>query len=80
MSFVALKSEEQLGRQALHRDRERLVTERTRLVNQGRGFLMERGIGVGTGRQVFQKELMRLNDDDTPHLPHRILVLPDMVM
>ncbi len=49
MSFVTIKSEEQLDLQALHRARERLVTERTRLINQGRGFLMERGIRVGTG-------------------------------
>ena len=34
MSFVAIKSEEQLDLQALHRARERLVTERTRLINQ----------------------------------------------
>jgi transposase len=60
MSFVAIKSEEQLDLQALHRARERLVSERTRLINQGRGFLMERGIRVGTGRHVFQKELARL--------------------
>lgn len=42
MSFVAIKSEEQLYLQALHRVRERLVWDRTRLINQGRGFLMER--------------------------------------
>lgn len=60
MSFVAIKSEEQLDLQALHRARERLVTDRTRLVNQGHGFFMERGTRVGTGRHVFQKELTRL--------------------
>lgn len=49
MSFVAIKVEEQLDLQALHRARERLVTKRTRLINQGRGFLMEAGIQVGTG-------------------------------
>ena len=42
-----------LDLQALHRARERLVTERTRLITQGRGFLMERGIRFGAGRQVF---------------------------
>jgi transposase len=46
MSFVAIKSEEQLDLQALQRARERLVSDRTRLINQGRGFLMERGIRV----------------------------------
>jgi transposase len=80
MSFVAIKSEEQLDLQALHRVRERLVTERTRLINQGRGFLMERGIRVGTGRHVFQKELVRLVATGTADLSHRILsILSDMM-
>lgn len=80
MSFVAIKSEEQLDLQALHRARERLVTERTRLINQGRGFLMERGIRVGTGRHVFQKELVRLVATGTADLSHRILsMLSDMM-
>ncbi|SMD10429.1 Transposase IS116/IS110/IS902 family protein [Primorskyibacter flagellatus] len=80
MSFVAIKSEEQLDLQALHRARERLVTERTRLTNQGRGFLMERGIRVGAGRHVFQKELVRLVATGTTDLSHRILsMLSDMM-
>lgn len=79
MSFVPIKSEEQLDLQALHRARERLVTERTRLINQARGFLMERGIRVGTGRHVFQKELTRLAAEGTADLSHRILsMLSDM--
>ena len=57
MSFVAIKSEEQLDLQALHRFRERLVHNRTRLINQARGFLMERGVRIGSGRHVFQKVL-----------------------
>lgn len=40
MSFFAIKSEEQLDLQALHRVRERLVSDKTRLINQGRGSLM----------------------------------------
>lgn len=81
MSFVAIKSEEQLDLQALHRARERLVTERTRLINQGRGFLMERGIRVGTGRHIFQKELMRLAQNSSADLSQRmLLMLSDMAM
>lgn len=75
MSFVAIKSEEQLDLQALHRARERLVTDRTRLINQGRGFLMKRGIRVETGRHVFQKELTRLAVEDTDDLSRRMLIL-----
>jgi transposase len=79
MSFVAIKSEEQLDLQTLHRARERLVTERTRLINQGRGFLMERGLRVGTGRHVFQKELTKLTVEDAADLSPRIVqMLADM--
>lgn len=75
MPFVAIKSEEQLDLQALHRARERLVSDRTRLINQGRGFLMERGIRVGTGRHVFQKELARLAVEGAADLSPRMLLL-----
>lgn len=75
MSFVGIKSEEQLDLQALHRTRELLVSDRTRLINQGRGFLMERGIRVGTGRHVFQKELTRLTAEDNDDLSRRMLML-----
>lgn len=42
MRFVELKTQEQLDLQTLHRARERLVGERTALVNQLRGILIER--------------------------------------
>ena len=80
MSFVAIKSEELLDLRALHRGRERLVSGRTRLINQSRSFLMERGIRVGTGRHVFQKELARLTAEGNDDLSYRMLVLSaDMV-
>ena len=44
MRFVPIKTEEQLDLQALHRVRDRLVQRRTALINQIRGFLLERGI------------------------------------
>ncbi len=75
MPFVAIKSEEQLDLQALHRARERLVSSRTRLINQGRGFLMERGIRVGTGRHVFQKELALLAAEGSGDLSPRMRAL-----
>src|SRR5674476_1508447 len=43
MRFVELKSEEQLDMQILHRARDRLVAERTALINQLRAILLERG-------------------------------------
>ena len=44
--FVPAKTDEQLDLQALHRVRSRLVSERTAVINQIRGFLLERGIIV----------------------------------
>jgi transposase len=79
MSFVVLKSEEQLDLQARYRARARLVSDRTRLIDQGRGFLMERGIRVGSGRHVFQKELTRLTVEGVEDLSRRMpLLLSDM--
>ena len=46
MRFVELKSEEQLDMQTLHRVRDRLVGERTALINQLRAVLLERGITI----------------------------------
>jgi transposase len=44
MRFVPIKTNEQLDLQALHRVRDRLVQRRTAVINQIRGFLIERGI------------------------------------
>src|SRR5437667_343481 len=49
MKFVATKTAEQLDLQALHRVRERLVSQRTGIINQIRGFMLERGIAVRHG-------------------------------
>jgi transposase len=51
MRFVGLKSQEQLDMQTLHRSRDRLVGERTALINQLRAILLERGI-VAPQRQA----------------------------
>jgi transposase len=49
MKFVATKTSDQLDLQALHRVRERLVSQRTGITNQIRAFLLERGIAVRQG-------------------------------
>src|SRR5262249_35734847 len=46
MRFVGIKNVEQQDILAIHRVRERLVRERTAIVNQTRGLLMEYGIVV----------------------------------
>ena len=55
MRFVELKSAEQLDLQSLHRVRDRLVGERTALMNQLRAVLMERGITVPQGRRKLEQ-------------------------
>ena len=60
MKFVATKTAEQLDLQALHRVRERLVSQRTGIINQIRAFLLERGIGVRQGLRYLRAELPRL--------------------
>ena len=60
MKFVTTKSAEQLDLQALHRVRERLVSQRTGIINQIRAFLLERGIAVRQGLRFLRVELPRL--------------------
>ena len=43
MKFVVTKTADQLNLQALHRVRERLVSQRIDIINQIRAFLLERG-------------------------------------
>src|SRR5215469_4932270 len=57
MRFVATKSVEQLDLQALHRVRERLVSQRTGIINQIRAFLLERGVAVRQGLRFLRTEL-----------------------
>jgi transposase len=60
MRFVALKSEEQLDLQMLHRARERLVGRRTALINQMRAILLDRGVAVPKGKRALQRILPQL--------------------
>ena len=55
--FVPAKTNEQLDLQALHRVRSRLVSERTAVINQIRGFLLERGIIVRQGLRFLRQAL-----------------------
>jgi transposase len=60
MKFVATKTAEQLDLQALHRVRERLVSQRTGIINQIRAFLLERGVAVRQGLRFLRIELPRI--------------------
>lgn len=63
MRFVAVKSDEQLDLQALHRIRERLIGQRTAAINQIRAFLIEYGVPVKEGRASLRRELPDILED-----------------
>ena len=68
MRFVPIKTLAQLDVQALHRARDRLVGMRTGLINQIRGFLLERGLSVERGRRTLEKALPALLEDHAQEL------------
>jgi transposase len=63
MRFVALKTDAQLDMQALHRVRDRWIGRRTSLINQIRGFLLERGLPVRKGAESLRKSLPSILED-----------------
>src|ERR1700678_36994 len=72
MRFVAMKSEAQLDMQTLHRVRDKLVGDRTSLMNQIRSLLLERGFVVAQGRAKLASALADLLDGDRRILAPRI--------
>ena len=67
MRFVAIKTDDQLDLQGLHRVRDRWVARRTAVMNQIRGFLLERGITIRKGPSHLSTRLQELLEDaDTP--------------
>src|SRR5689334_8003568 len=63
MRFVPIKTQEQLDVQALHRVRDRLVQRRTALINEIRGFLLERGITFAVKPIQLRKQLPAVMED-----------------
>ena len=79
MRFVELKSEAQLDMQSLHRARDRLIAQRTALINQIRGLLMERGIVVAQGRRKLEMHLATMITEQGETLSPRMrLLIVDM--
>src|ERR1700746_3739349 len=79
MRFVATKSVELLDLQALHRVRERLVSQRTGIINQIRAFLLERGIAIRQGLRFLRAELPGILATQTDVLSPRMLrILEDL--
>jgi len=80
MKFVATKTAEQLDLQAMHRVRERLVGQRTGVINQIRAFLLERGIAVRQGLRFLRAELPGILATRTDVLSPRISrIVEDLV-
>src|SRR5215467_12815331 len=72
MRFVPIKTDEQLDLQALHRVRDRLVHRRTALINQIRGFLLERGIVFPTGAANLRNRMAAILEDAEQNLTPRM--------
>ena len=79
MKFVAIKTADQLDVQALHRVRERLVSQRTGIINQIRAFLLERGVAVRQGLHFLRAELPGILATRTDVLsPRMVRILEDL--
>lgn len=63
MRFVAVKSVEQQDIQAIHRMRSLVVGQRTALINQARGLLLEFGLEIAQGRAALQRRLPEILED-----------------
>ncbi len=77
MRFVPIKSDDQLDLQALHRVRDRLVHDRTVVINQIRGFLLERGIAFPAGPAKLRSHMPVLLEDAEQNLTPRMRTLID---
>lgn len=60
MRFVPLKSVEQQDLQALHRTRDRLIVQRTALINHTRGLLAEYGVVMPVGASRFRRQIDKM--------------------
>ena len=75
MRLVAVKSEAQLSMQSLQRYRSRRVGNFSQLINQARGFLLERGLAIPQGKQRFAARLPEILEDADNGLPDQMRAL-----
>src|ERR1700688_4512262 len=79
MKFVATKTADQLDLQGVHRVRERLVSQRTGIINQIRAFLLERGVAVRQGLRFLRAELPDILAAPSDALsPHMVRIIEDL--
>src|SRR5271169_5752195 len=77
---VPIKTDDQLDLQALHRVRSRLVGNRTAVINQLRGFLLEHGIAVRQGHGFLRQQLPQIVATRTDVLSSRMVrIIGDLV-
>jgi transposase len=79
MRFVELKCQDQLDMQTLHRSRDRLVGERTALINQLRAILLERALVAPQGKWKLKQFLDVLMDEQggASLSPRMVLLVED---
>ena len=77
MRFVQIKTQEQLDWQAMHRVRDRLMQRRTALINEIRGFLLERGLTFAARPIYLRKNLPTVIEDAEQNLSPRLRWLLD---
>jgi transposase len=75
MRFVPIKTDDQLDLQALHRVRDRLVHRRTAVINQIRGFLLERGITFAKGPANLRNQMSAILEDAELNISPRMRML-----
>jgi transposase len=78
MRFVSVKTAEQQAAVLLHRGRERLVRQRTGLVNALRGHLAEFGVIAPQGLRHVDKLIAMVRDESDrrlPELAHQVLAV-----
>lgn len=68
MRFVEMKSPEHVDLQAVHRLRDRMISQRTCLINQMRAFCLEYGIAIHQGAGKFKVDLPRILADESNDL------------
>ena len=77
---VPVKTDDQLDLQALHRVRSRLIGDRTAVINQLRGFLLEHGIPVRQGLRFLRQQLPQiLATRDDALSPRMIRIIGDLI-
>lgn len=80
MRFVELRTPEQIDLPAHHRVRDRIVAQRTGLINQARAFCLEYGLPMRVGTSWFHLDIRRhLNNQDDDLKPDMRVLLEELL-